>query len=230
VARAISILREWSLDWLGRSNVKSPERKIDDPLTLLPRIFATLAGIVALGSSPAVKLLLPNLNRNSSFVLSASIALAALAVVNHVVTAKDTVETFSGIKIKPARIYRFSTTERLIAKGVTAFALLLLAANLIPTREPHDCSLTVNIAAQPGRGSAEPLLLSVRREGGQDQSPAEAGKPVPIVVPGAQVSRFSLELLWTDDSRSEFGPLAGCMAVAHKESTDGRAKISLELR
>ena len=91
-------LREWALDWVDRSNTQSSDRKIEDPLTLLPRLFAALAGIVAILSSPAISVLIPDLNANAAIILRVCIAVATLVAVNYVVTAKDTIETVSGFK------------------------------------------------------------------------------------------------------------------------------------
>jgi hypothetical protein len=228
VSKAISTLREWSLDWLDRSTIQASARRIDDPLTLLPRIFAVLAGITSVLSSPAVNVLLPHLNPIAANLLRASVTLAALAVLNYVVTAKDTVETLAGINVRPEQRYRFSATERLIARGVIVLAILLLGLNFIPS--PGDCNLTARIVAQPGQRPARPLLLFVSAEESRDELPILEGQPLVIHVSATDVSSFSLTLLWSDNSRSEFGTFSGCTPLVDKGSTDGRAKISLAVR
>ena len=122
----MALLSEWSRDWLDLSGIKPSNRQIDDPITLLQRVFAALAGITAILSSPAISVLVPNLNTNTAIALRIIIALVTLAAVNYVVTAKDVVEATSGFRSQTVRTYRFSRTERLIARGVVGAALLLL--------------------------------------------------------------------------------------------------------
>jgi len=93
-------LREWGLGWLDRSATQPSDRKIDDPLTILQRIFAALAGIVAVLSSSAISVLLPNLNANSALILRIIVMLVTLVAVNYVVTAKDTVEKNVRAKVR----------------------------------------------------------------------------------------------------------------------------------
>jgi hypothetical protein len=224
----MSRLREWFLDWLDRSNVKPSERKIDDPLTILQRIFATLAGIVAVLSSPAINVLVPNVNANAVLLLRFIVTLSALAVLNYVVTAKDTFESVSGFKSQTVRSYRFSNTERLIARGVTGLAILLLAFNILPAPKPsRDCDLMATITWQSLQGMERPLFLSLVLEGREERYPVEDGKPVAMQVPSAHLSNFSIALVWSNNSRSDFGNFSGCSAVASKGSRDGRATLNL---
>jgi hypothetical protein len=223
-------LKEWSLDWLGRADVRPPDRKIDDPLTLLQRVFAALAGIVAILSSPAISLLTPNLNPNASLVLRVVIALVTLVAVNYVVTAKDTVETTSGFRSQMLRTYRFTTAERMIARGVVAVALLLLALNLVPpTPAARPCNLTATADWESG-GSTRPLLLSLVAGGRTERFAVEKAMPVAIQLPLAHAVGFSIVLEWSDNTRSDFGAFSGCAAVTDRRSGDGRAKIDLAVR
>jgi len=226
-----ALLREWSRDWLDLSDVKPSDRKIDDPITLLQRAFAALAGIIAILSSPAINVLVPNLNTNAAIVLRVVIALVTLAAVNYVVTAKDVVETTSGFRSETLRTYRFSTTERLIARGVVATALLLLLLNLIPAAEPpRSCNLTATVDWQTPEGPARPLFLSLTAGDRADRFTVDKEKPVAMQVPPAHLSAYSIVLEWSDNSRSEFGAFAGCSAIADRRSRDGRAKIDLAVR
>jgi hypothetical protein len=167
-------LREWSLDCLDRSDVRPSDGKIDDPITILHRAFAALAGIIAVLSSPAISVLTPSLTPNAAIVLRFIIALVTLASVNYVVTAKDVVETTSGFQSQTLRTYRFSTTERLVARGVVAIALLMLVLNLLPAAPaPRACNLTATVDWQAPGASATPLFLSLTTGGGTErQRPA----------------------------------------------------------
>jgi hypothetical protein len=224
-------LREWARDWLDLSDVKPSNRQIDDPITLLQRVFAALAGIIAILSSPAISVLVPNLNTNTAIVLRVIIALVTLAAVNYVVTAKDVVETTSGFRSETIRTYRFSRTERLIARGVVAAALLLLSLNLIPAAEPpRNCNLMATIDWQTPEGMARPLYLSLTAGDRAERFSVEKGKPVAMLVPPAHLSAYSIVLEWSDNSRSDFGAFAGCSAIADRRSRDGRAELDLAAR
>jgi hypothetical protein len=152
-------LREWSLDWPDRSDVKPSDRKIDDPITILQHAFAALAAIIAVLSSPAIGVLVPNLSANAVIALRIAVALVTLAAVNYVVTAKELVETTTGFRSQTLRTYRFSTTERLIARGVVAIALLMFVLNLVPAAPPpRDCDLTATVDV-PAPSSSPKLMF-----------------------------------------------------------------------
>lgn len=224
-------LKEWCLDWLDRSETKPSNRKIDDPLTILQRIVAALAGIVAIFSSPAIGALVPDLNPNAALVLRVLVILATLVAVNYVVTAKDEVEPVAGAGASTIRRYRYSGTERLIARGVVVAALLVLSLNLVPApEEPRACDLTATLTWQAPSGTARPLALSLTAGDLQERYPVEAGRPVALQVPSAHRESFSVALLWSDGSRSDFGEFAGCSATAGRRSMDGRATIDLAVR
>jgi len=222
-------LREWSRDWLGRSNTRPSDRKIDDPLTILQRIFATLAAIVAVLSNAATSILVPNLNANAAVILRIVVTLATLVAVNYVVTAKDTAETVSGLSSYTVRTYRFSNTDRLIARGIVVVAIVMLILNLVPAPQPiRNCDLTAIVRwQQPMVGTARPLLLLLSAGDQEDRYPVQEGKPVAMQVPSAHLSSFSITLLWSDTSRSDFGQFSGCSEPVSKESDDDRAKINL---
>jgi hypothetical protein len=224
-------LREWWLDWLDRSDVGSSNRKIDDPVTILQRAFAMLAGIVAILSSPAISALVPNLNANAAIVLRSVIALVTLASVNYVVTAKDVAETTSGFRTQTQRTYRFSTVERLIARGVVAIALLLLLLNLIPpSATPSACNLTATVAWQAPEGPATPLYLSLAAGARTERYVVERGKAIAMQIPAAHLSGYSMVLEWSDNSASDFGAFSGCSPVMNRRSGDDRAKVELVVR
>jgi hypothetical protein len=227
----MALLSEWSRDWLDVSDIRPSNRQIDDPITLLQRAFAALAGIIAILSSPAINELVPNLNTNTAIVLRVIIALVTLAAVNYVVTAKDVVETTSGFRSETVRTYRFSRTERLIARGVVAAALLLLSLNLIPAAEPpRNCNLMATVNWQTPEGMARPLFLSLTAGDRAERFSVEKGKPVAMLVLPAHLSAYSIVLEWSDNSRSDFGAFAGCSAIADRRSGDGRAKLDLAAR
>jgi hypothetical protein len=224
-------LREWALDWLDRSDAGSSNRKIDDPVTILQRAFAMLGGIVAIMSSPAISVLVPNLNSNAAIVLRCVIALVTLACVNYVVTAKDVVETTSGFRTQTQRTYRFSTFERLIARAVVAVALLLLLLNLVPPRAaPGACNLTAIVDWQTPERPATPLYLSLTAGGRIDRFTVERGKAIAMQIPAAHLSGFSMVLEWSDNSASDFGAFSGCSPVTNRRSGDDRAKVELAVR
>lgn len=224
-------LREWSLDWLDRSDVRPSDRKIDDPITILQRAFTALAGIIALLSSPAISVLAPNLNTNAGIVLRVVIALVTLAAVNHVVTSKDVAETISGLRSQLVRTYRFSTAERLIARGVVAIALVMLVLNLVPAAvPPRNCNLAATVDWQMPEGSAKPLFLSLTAGGRTERFVADRGIPIAMQVLPAHLSDFSIALEWSDNSRSDFGAFSGCSAAVDRRSGDGRAKVNLAVR
>jgi hypothetical protein len=226
-----AVLREWSRDWLDLSDVKPSDRKIDDPITLLQRAFAALAGIIAILSSPAINVLVPNLNANAAIVLRVLIALVTLVAVNYVVTAKDVVETTSGFRSETLRTYCFSRTERLIARGVVAIALLLLILNLIPASEPpRNCNFMATVDWQTPEGPVRPLFLSLTAGDRTDRFTVDKGKPVAMQIAPAHLSAYSIVLEWSDNSRSDFGPFAGCSAKTDRRSRDGRAKLDLAVR
>jgi len=120
-----------------------------------------------------------------------------------------------------------STTERMIARAVTGLALLLLALGFIPS--PSNCSLTARIKAEQGHGLARPLSLSVSAGQHRSELPVLEGQPPELYLSAADVSHYSMTLLWSDNSRSEFGTFSGCTAL-DRRSTDGRAKVSLAVR
>ena len=102
----MSKLKDWLSDWTGRANVSEPDDTIENPIKLVEKIFAMLAGLVAISSSPAISALAPNLSRGAALVLGAAIALATLVGVNYVVTAKTTREATVGFRPETRRIYR----------------------------------------------------------------------------------------------------------------------------
>jgi hypothetical protein len=224
-------LRDWVLDWIDRSRTEPSDRKIDDPVSLLQRIFAALAGIIAIFSSPAIGFLVPNLNANAALVLRIIVALVILTAVNHVVTAKDTVEA-GATGSRPRHKYRFSPTERLIARGVVAAAILVSLLNLVPAPAPppQDCSLTATVNPIRPLGSARLQFLALNAGGRETRYPAVIGRPIAIKVPAGHILNYAVALQWSDNSRSEFDALSGCPAELSKDSSDGRAKIDFRGR
>jgi hypothetical protein len=224
-------LREWALDWIDRSGTEpAANRKIDDPLTLLPKIVAAIAGIVAIFSSPAISFLVPNLNANAAVIFRVLIVLLTLAAVNYIVTAKDVANI--GIAGAPRLYrYRFSTQERLIARGVVAVALLVTLLNFVPSPQvPRDCALTATVSWDAQREVNNPLFLTLNFAGGENRYPVGLGKPIAMLVPAGHISNYSIALQWPNNARSEFGVLSGCLAKLSKDSSDGRAKIVVQGR
>lgn len=220
-------LKQWCLDWLDRANVEPSDRKIDDPIAILQRAFGALAGILAILSSPAISLLAPNINSNARIVLLSLIGLATLVAVNHVVTAKDVGETTSGFSSRIKKTYRFSSGERWAARAILLIALILPLLNLVPA--PKDCNLTAIVDWQAD-GSPTPVSLSSSIGGRSERYPVERGKPVAMKLPAAHLGTFSIVLMWSDNSASDFGTFAGCSTVANRSSTDGRAQVELAVR
>ncbi len=222
--RATNRLKEWALDWVDRTGTQPSDGKIEDPLTLLSRVFAALAGVGAVLSSPAIDFLAPNLNANAAAILRVIIAAGTLVAVNYVVTAKDSVESGK------LRKYRFSNTERLIARGIVVLAILIWSLNFVPAPpEPRDCSVNAEVTWSGQLNGMRPQSVSL--QAGEEQLyPVEAGRPVAMLVPAEHLSVWSVTLLWSDGARSDFGEFSGCPAAASRGSGDGRAEISLEGR
>jgi hypothetical protein len=219
--RATNRLKEWALDWVDRTGTRPAAGGIEEPLTLVSRIFAALAGVVAVLSSPAIDFLAPNLNANAAAILRVIIALGTLVAVNYVVTAKDSVES------ERHRKYRFSNTERLIARGIVVLAILIWSLNFVPAPpEPRDCSVNAVVTWTGQLNGIKPQSVSLKSDGEQ-LYPVEADRPVAMLVPAEHLSKWSVTLLWSDGSRSDFGEFSGCPAAASKGSGDGRAEISL---
>ncbi len=223
-------LKQWAHDWLGLADVKSSNSKIEDPIAIVQRVFAALAAIAAVLSSPAIGVLAPNLNANAALVLRALVVAVTLIAVHYVVTAKDVTETTTGFRSVTLRTYRFSTTERLIARGVVVLALVMLALNLVPApAAPRDCNLTATVDWPVTDGARTPLYLSMTA-GSPVRYPLEQARPIVMQVPAAHVSTFSMILVWSDGFQSDFGAFSGCAAVRDRRSGDGRAKVDLAIR
>jgi hypothetical protein len=223
----MSKLREWALDWLDRSDTQPSDRKLGDPLAIMQRVFATLAALVALASSPAISAFAPNMSPAARLALQVLVALITLVAVHHVVTAKDVREVASGHRVRAQRSYRFSQLERLIARGVVALAIVLFALNMIPApAPPKPCNFTA-IVTWPAAGTARPLYLALNAGGREERYDLEAGKPVALQVAPAHASAFSVALLWSDGARSDFGKFSGCPAAVNRASQDGRARIEV---
>jgi len=222
--RATNRLKEWALDWVDRTGTQPSDGKIEDPLTLVSRIFAALAGVGAVLSSPAIDFLAPNLNANAAAILRVIIAAGTLVAVNYVVTAKD------GVESGKLRKYRFSNTERLIARGIVVFAILIWSLNFVPAPpEPRDCSVNAVVSWTGQLNGTRPQSVSL--QAGEEQLyPVGDGRPVAMLVPAEHLSAWSVTLLWSDGARSDFGEFSGCPAAASRGSGDGRAEISLEGR
>ena len=71
--------------------------------------------------------------------------------------------------------------------------------------------------------TAKPLFLSLTAGGHEDRYPVERGKPVAMQVPPAHLFEFSITLLWSDNSQSDFGEFFGCSKLVNKGSGDGHA-------
>ena len=225
----MSKIAEWARDWLDRADVRPSDRKIEDPLTILQRVFAALAAILAILSSPAMNAFLPNPDAGAIMIVRFAIALATLVAVNHVVTAKEVVETTAGFQSKTLRTYRYSTTERLIARGVIAVALLMMMLHLVP--KPRSCNLRATASWTTPHGPATPLFVAVLAGGNElTRVSADNGRPFDLVIPPEHVSAFSLSIQWSDGTRSGFGPFAGCSAVTKTNSGDGRAQVDFMVR
>jgi hypothetical protein len=223
-------LKEWALDWVDRSGTEPSGGRSGNPLTNLPQLFAALAAIVAVLSSPAISVLVPDLNANAALVLRAAIALATLIAVNHVVTAKDTVPVPSPLRSETVRRYRFSRAERMIARGIVVVGALIWSLNYVPApAEPEDCGLDAIVTAAGGSGgAATPVALLLQLGDREERISADLGKRLAMLVPSEHLSAWRLVLIWSDGSRSDFGEFSGCPAEAQANSQDGRVKIVLK--
>lgn len=221
-------LREWWLDWIDRSGTEPSDGRIEDPISLVPRILAALGGLALIGSGEAVAALVPDLNPNAAMVLRGLVILVTLVAANHVVTAKDAAETVAGMRSRTVSTYRFSETERWIARGVVVLPFVLLGISLVPAPDgPRGCDLTAKVAWPAPGGTAKPLFLSLFAGGREDRYPVAAGQPIAMPVPAAHLQDYSVSLLWSDSSRSEFGQFSGCPEATSKGASDGRATIDL---
>lgn len=220
-----ALLAEWLGDWLGRADVEPSDRKLDNPLTLLQQAVATLAGIAAILSSPAIAQWVPDFNANAALALRVAIAAATLAAAHYVVTAKDAREVVAGVGSRLVRKYRYSRTERLIARGVVTLAVVIWGLSFVA--EPAgDCRLQASVAWS---AAARPQYLTVTAGGQSARYPVASGRPLALQVPSAHLSTYSVALHWSDGVRSEFGAFSGCSASNDRRSDDGRATISLSV-
>jgi hypothetical protein len=218
-------LKEWALDWVDCSDTLSSDRKISDPLAIVQSVFATLAAVVALASSPVINAFAPNLNSTARLGLNVLIALLTLAAVHYVVTAKDMTESLSGHRVQSRRTYRFSQLERWVGRGVVALAIILLALNRVAS-VPPACGMTATVT-WPSSAASRALYLAVTAGGREQRYDVETGKPVALEVVPAHASDFSIALLWSDGARSDFGGFSACPAAINRTSNDGRARIDI---
>jgi hypothetical protein len=111
---------------------------------------------------------------------------------------------------------------------VIGIAGVLLILNLVPPS--RNCDITATVSWRPQHGTEKPLFVSLILGGREERYsfPAEEGKLIAMQVPSAYISSFSIALVWSDNSRSDFGKFSGCSAPVRKGSTDDRAKIDLE--
>ena len=109
-------------------------------------------------------------------ILRVIVTLATLAAVNYIVTAKNTVETVSGLTSHTVQTYRFSNTERLIARGVVGIAIRSLTRNLVPAPVPlRSCDLTATVRWQPMDETAKPLFFLSLTAGGHEDRRTRRG-------------------------------------------------------
>ena len=101
----------------------------------------------------------------------------------------------SGQKSDEMRTYRFSNTERLIARGVVGIAALMLILNFVPPPEPlRNCDFTAIVQWQSTEGTARPVFLSLTAGDHEERYPVEDGKPLAMQVEAAHLSSFSIKL------------------------------------
>jgi hypothetical protein len=95
-----------------------------------------------------------------------------------------------------------------------------------------NCNLMATINWQTGPpGSTTPLFLSVTAGADTKRFIAgDAGVPIAMQIPLTNGPRFSILLVWSDDSRSDFGTFSTCSPAVNRGSKDGRAKMDLAVR
>jgi hypothetical protein len=229
IKEATATLREWTLDWLHLSSTQPAEPTILDPLTIIPRAFAALGAITAVLASPVMNVLVPDLNANAAFFLRLVIAGATLVAVNYVVTKKGTVDSATGFRSQTFQRYRFSNTERIVAQLVVIVGITIWSLNFVPAPKlPKDCEIIAEISwAEPPDGIPTPLYIELTA-GEPVRYTVGNGRPVALRVPAAHAASWSLALVWSDNSRSNFGIFTGCSKINRKGSGDGRAQITVQ--
>jgi hypothetical protein len=223
-------LKGWTLDWLHLSSTEPSEKRIEDPLNLLPRVFIVLAGIVAVFASPAITVLAPELNQRSATILRVIVAIATLCAANYVVTAKDMIPAEPSSKSGIVQRFRYSNSDRLVAQGVVLFGIVIWSLNFI-TSSPvlKDCDLMA-VVTWPHPDQAPAPLYVTLTAGDPVRYHIENGIPIAMRVASAHTDSWAMSLQWSDGSRSEFGNYSGCDKRHSNDSEDGRAHISLESR
>ncbi len=92
--------------------------------------------------------------------------------------------------------------------------------------EDKDCELSASITWEL-MDDTIPLYV-VLTAGGSARYLVNSGIPVALHIPSAHIGNWSLALVWSDKSKSEFGSFSGCSIAGRKESEDKRAQISFQ--
>lgn len=111
----------------------------------------------------------------------------------------------------------------LVALGLAIWALPMVRDVV----SPKDCALTALMTWTPPNSSASPLYFALATG---DQFPVGNGIPVAFSVPTAHIDDWTLTVVWSDRTRSQFGKLSECYKNYSKESDDKRILLSLESR
>ena len=124
-----------------------------------------------------------------------------------------------------------------LAKIIAGFAVVLVALGLavwaLPVARdlvsPKACGLTALMTWTPPNSSASPLYVEL---GAGDLAQFAIGNGIPIAlsVPAAHIDDWTLTVVWSDRTRSQFGKLSECYKNYSKESDDKRVLLSLESR
>lgn len=113
----------------------------------------------------------------------------------------------------------------LVAFGLAVWALPVVR-DLV---SPKACGLTALMTWTPPNSSASPLYVELVA-GDSAQFAVGNGIPVALSVPAAHIEDWTLTVIWSDRTRSQFGKLSECYKNYTKESDDKRVLLSLESR
>src|SRR5208337_356111 len=101
----------------------------------------------------------------------------------------------------------------LVALGAAVWGLRL-ARDLA---SPKDCELTALMTWTPPGSSSSPLYVELASG---EQFAVGNGVPIALSIPAAHTGDWTLTVVWSDRTRSQFGKLSECYKTYSKESDD----------
>jgi TIR domain len=113
----------------------------------------------------------------------------------------------------------------LVALGVAIWGLHLARE----FTSPKDCELTALMTWTPPESSSSPLYVELA-SGDLAQFAVGNGIPVALSIPAGHIGDWTLTVVWSDRTRSQFGKFSECYKNYSKESDDKRVLLSLESR